>query len=81
MDIKIVAQNIKNNINDYTAFEIENLFKEYAEKISKQGMKLKEVYLSTTASMFCDCEQPHEVARTRILIECLKYNKMILEQH
>jgi len=32
MDIKILAQNIVNNPNDFTAEQIENLFKEYANQ-------------------------------------------------
>jgi|LakMenE01Jun11ns_1017448.scaffolds.fasta_scaffold5553209_1 hypothetical protein len=36
MDIKIISQNIKNNPNDYSEKDIEQLFEEYADLISRK---------------------------------------------
>ena len=36
MDIKIISQNIKNNPNDYSEKDIEQLFEKYADLISRK---------------------------------------------
>jgi len=41
MDIKIISQNIKNNPNDYSEKDIEQLFEKYADLISRK--KISEV--------------------------------------
>jgi len=41
MNIKIISQNIKNNPNDYSEKDIEQLFEKYADLISRK--KISEV--------------------------------------
>ena len=36
MDIKIISQNIKNNPNDYSEKDIEQIFEKYADLISRK---------------------------------------------